>query len=244
MKKLTLIFMTVILTACGAEKATTPKIDDFKYSVDKFADIEILRYRVPDFENLSLKQKELVYYLNQAALEGRDILYDQNNKYNLCIRRTLEAIYLNYPEDKNSPDFQRMTTYLKRVWMGNGIHHHYSEDKFVPEFSEKFFMDAVRSIDPATLPLLPGERPNDLINKLLPIIFDPTIYPKRTNQADGVDLIQTSGNNYYSGVTQKEVEDFYGKMKNPKDSTPVSFGLNSKLVKVNGNLVEETYKVG
>ncbi|MHB9143021.1 MAG: dipeptidyl-peptidase 3 family protein [Paludibacter sp.] len=244
MKKLTLIFMTAILTACGAEKATTPKIDDFKYSVDKFADIEILRYRVPDFESLSLKQKELVYYLNQAALEGRDILYDQNNKYNLCIRRTLEAIYLNYPEDKNSPDFQRMTTYLKRVWMGNGIHHHYSEDKFVPEFSEKFFMDAVRSIDPATLPLLPGERPNDLINKLLPIIFDPTIYPKRTNQADGVDLIQTSGNNYYSGVTQKEVEDFYGKMKNPKDSTPVSFGLNSKLVKVNGNLVEETYKVG
>ncbi|MFA5045613.1 MAG: dihydrofolate reductase [Paludibacter sp.] len=244
MKKLTLIFMTAILTACSAEKATTPKIDDFKYSVDKFADIEILRYRVPDFENLSLKQKELLYYLNQAALEGRDILYDQNNKYNLCIRRTLEAIYLNYPEDKNSPDFQRMTTYLKRVWMGNGIHHHYSEDKFVPEFSEKFFMDAVRSIDPATLPLLPGERPNDLINKLLPIIFDPTIYPKRTNQADGVDLIQTSGNNYYSGVTQKEVEDFYGKMKNPKDSTPVSFGLNSKLVKVNGNLVEETYKVG
>jgi len=236
--------MTAILTACSAEKATTPKIDDFKYSVDKFADIEILRYRVPDFENLSLKQKELLYYLNQAALEGRDILYDQNNKYNLCIRRTLEAIYLNYPEDKNSPDFQRMTTYLKRVWMGNGIHHHYSEDKFVPEFSEKFFMDAVRSIDPATLPLLPGERPNDLINKLLPIIFDPTIYPKRTNQADGVDLIQTSGNNYYSGVTQKEVEDFYGKMKNPKDSTPVSFGLNSKLVKVNGNLVEETYKVG
>jgi len=244
MKKLTLIFMTAILTACSAEKATTPKIDDFKYSVDKFADIEILRYRVPDFENLSLKQKELVYYLNQAALEGRDILYDQNNKYNLCIRRTLEAIYLNYPEDKNSPDFQRMTTYLKRVWMGNGIHHHYSEDKFVPEFSEKFFMDAVRSIDPATLPLLPGERPNDLINKLLPIIFDPTIYPKRTNQADGVDLIQTSGNNFYSGVTQKEMEDFYAKMKNPKDSTPVSFGLNSKLVKDKGNLIEETYKVG
>ncbi len=236
--------MTAILTACSAEKATTPKIDDFKYSVDKFADIEILRYRVPDFENLSLKQKELVYYLNQAALEGRDILYDQNNKYNLCIRRTLEAIYLNYPEDKNSPDFQRMTTYLKRVWMGNGIHHHYSEDKFVPEFSEKFFMDAVRSIDPATLPLLPGERPNDLINKLLPIIFDPTIYPKRTNQADGVDLIQTSGNNFYSGVTQKEMEDFYAKMKNPKDSTPVSFGLNSKLVKDKGNLIEETYKVG
>ena len=110
--------------ACGAEKATTPKIEDFKYTVDKFADIEILRYRVPDFENLSLKQKEMIYYLTQAALEGYDILYDQNNKYNLCIRRTLEAIYVNYLGNRKSADFEQITTYLKRVWMGNGIHHH------------------------------------------------------------------------------------------------------------------------
>ena len=230
--------------ACGAEKSS-PKMEDFKYSVDKFADIEILRYRVPDFEQLSLKQKELIYYLNQAALEGRDILYDQNNKYNLCVRRTLEAIYLNDKADRDSLNFERMTTYLKQIWMGNGIHHHYSEDKFVPEFSEKFFTEAVRSIDPDSLPLLKGEKQNDLIDKLLPIIFDPTVYPKRTNQAENVDLIQTSGNNYYGeGVTQAEVESFYGKMKNPKNNTPVSYGLNSKLVKENGHLVEKTYKVG
>jgi len=231
--------------ACGAEKATTPKIEDFKYTVDKFADIEILRYRVPDFENLSLKQKEMIYYLSQAALEGRDILYDQNNKHNLCIRRTLEAIYVNYRDDRKSLDFNRLTTYLKRVWMGNGIHHHYSEDKFVPEFSEKFFAEAINSIDSTKLPLSQGETVKELIAKLEPVIFDPTVYPKRTNQAEGVDLIKTSANNYYGdGVTQDEVEAFYGKMKNPNDSTPVSYGLNSKLVKENGVLVEKTYKVG
>ncbi|NDP20309.1 MAG: dihydrofolate reductase [Paludibacter sp.] len=242
MKKLTLLFMTVILMACGADKATTPKIEDFKYSVDKFADIEILRYRVPDFESLSLKQKELIYYLNQAALEGRDILYDQNNNYNLCVRRTLEAVYENYSGDKNSTDFQNMTTYLKRVWMGNGFHHHYSEDKFIPEFSEEFFEDVLKSIDSSKLPLLAGETVDTLIAKLKPVIFDPAVYPKRTNQGDGIDLILTSGNNFYDGVTQAEVENFYNKMKIPNDSTPVSYGLNSKLVKENGLLVEKTYK--
>lgn len=245
MKKITLICMTSLLMACGAEKATTPKIEYFKYSVDKFADIEILRYRVPDFENLSLKQKEMIYYLSQAALEGRDILYDQNNKYNLCIRRTLEAVYVNYKGDRESDNFKRMTTYLKRIWMGNGIHHHYSEDKFVPEFSEGFFKEAIESIDAEKLPLLKDESPAALIAKLEPIIFDPTIYPKRTNQSEGVDLIKTSANNYYGeNITQAEVEAFYSKMKNPNDSTPVSYGLNSKLVKENGVLVEKTYKVG
>jgi len=237
--------MASMLMACGAERATTPRVEDFKYSVDKFADIEILRYRVPDFEKLSLKQKEMIYYLTQAALEGRDILYDQNNKYNLSIRRTLEAVYVNYQGDRKSDNFERLTTYLKRVWMGNGIHHHYSEDKFVPEFSEKFFAEAVKSIDPSKLPLSKGEAVDALITKLTPIIFDPTIYPKRTNQAEGVDLIKTSANNYYGdGVTQAEVEAFYAKMKNPNDSTPISYGLNSKLVKENGILVEKTYKVG
>lgn len=237
--------MTSLLMACGAEKATTPKIEDFKYTVDKFADIEILRYRVPDFENLSLKQKEMIYYLTQAALEGRDILYDQNNKYNLCIRRTLEAVYVNYRGDRKSADFEKLITYLKRVWMGNGIHHHYSEDKFIPEFSEKFFEEAINSIDSKYLPLAKGETVKELIAKLKPVIFDPTVYPKRTNQAEGVDLIKTSANNYYGdGVTQNEVEAFYAKLKNPNDSTPISYGLNSKLVKENGVLVEKTYKVG
>jgi len=236
--------MAGILMACGSEKAATPRIEDFKYSVDKFADIEILRYRVPDFETLSLKQKELVYYLNQAALEGRDILYDQNNKHNLCVRRTLEAVYLNYKGDRKSTEFDHLTTYLKRVWMGNGIHHHYSEDKFIPEFPSSYFATVVKSIDTSKLPLSKGESVDMLIAKLTPILFDPKVYPKRTNQAEGVDLIKTSANNYYEGVTQQEVEDYYGKMKNPKDTTPVSYGLNSKLVKQNGVLVEETYKEG
>jgi len=235
--------MTVLLIACGSEKQATPTMEDFKYTVDRFADIEILRYRVPDFEKLSLQQKELVYYLNQAALEGRDILYDQNNKYNLLVRRTLEAIYENYAGDKNSDEFQKLTTYLKRVWMGNGIHHHYSEDKFVPEFSEKFFEEALRSVEShCSAVLLPGESIDDLIAKIKPVIFDPTVFPKRTNQEAGVDLIKTSGVNFYDGVTQQEVEDFYNKMKNPNDSTPVSFGLNSKLVKENGVIVEKLYK--
>lgn len=236
--------MTGILMSCGAEKTSTPRIENFKYSVDKFADIEILRYRVPDFEKLSLKQKELIYYLNQAALEGRDIFYDQNNKYNLCIRRTLEAVYLNYKGNRNTKEFDHFTTYLKRVWMGNGIHHHYSEDKFIPEFSSSYFAETVKSIDSSKLPLAKGESVESLIKKLTPVIFDPKIYPKRTNQAQGVDLIKTSANNYYEGVTQPEVEAFYGKMKIPNDSTPVSYGLNSKLVKENGVLTEKTYKIG
>jgi len=238
--------MTSLLIACGNQKTTGPTVDNFEYTVDKFADVEILRYRVPDFESLSLKQKELIYYLNQAALEGRDILFDQNNKYNLLIRRTLETVYVNYKGDRNTPDFEKLTTYLKRVWMGNGIHHHYSEEKFTPEFSEKFFQEAVKSLEPELIAnlLLPGENADNLIQKLTPVIFDPTVYPKRTNQAEGVDLILTSANNYYEGVTQAEVEAFYSKMKNPNDSTPVSYGLNSKLVKENGQIIEKTYKIG
>ena len=238
--------MVPILFACDGKKAenVTPSVESFNYSVDKFADVQILRYRVPDFEKLTLKQKEMIYYLSQAAIEGRDILYDQNNKHNLSIRRTLEAVYENYKGDRNAEAFTQLTTYLKRVWMANGIHHHYSEDKFTPEFSAAYFADAVKSIDPAKLPLQQGESVDQLIAKLSPVIFDPTVYPKRTNQADGVDLILTSANNYYEGVTQQEAEDFYANMKNPNDSTPVSYGLNSKLVKENGKIVEKTYKIG
>jgi len=235
--------MTSMLMASAAANASAPPVENFKYTVDKFADIEILRYRVPDFETLSLKQKELVYYLNQAALEGHDILYDQNNKHNLCIRRTLEAVYVNYTGDRKSEEFTQLTTYLKRVWMGTGIHHHYSEDKFVPGFTAAFFKKAVKSIDAKKLPLSKGETVDALITKLTPVIFDPTIYPKRTNQAAGVDLIKTSANNYYGdNITQAEVEAFYGKMKDPNDNRPIAYGLNSKLVKENGKLVEKTYK--
>jgi len=244
MKKLLFVLMTGVFLGCHSEKQTTPEMDKFPYTVDRFADIEILRYRVPDFESLSLQQKELIYYLSEAALSGRDILYDQNNKYNLCVRRTLEAVYENYRGDRQSEEFKNFITYLKQVWMGNGIHHHYSEDKFVSKFSAAFFADAVKGINAEDLPLEKGETPDDLILKLTPVIFDPTVFPKRTNQADGVDLLLTSAVNFYEGVTQAEAEEFYDRMKNPNDSTPVSYGLNSKLVKENGVLVEKTYKLG
>ena len=217
--------MIPILFACSGnqseKQAITPPVDSFDYKVDTFADIKILRYRVPGFEILTLKQKEMIYYLSQAAIEGRDILWDQNNKHNLAIRRTLEAIYENYA-DKSSDDFIKLQTYLKRIWMANGIHHHYSEDKLMPEFTADFFANAVKSLDQKLLPLREGETSEQLIAKLTPILFDPNVMPKKTNQAAGVDLITTSANNYYEGVTQREVEDFYAKMKNTNDSTPVS----------------------
>lgn len=244
MKKLTFAFMTTALMACGGAKDSSPTIENFNYQVDKFADVEILRYRVPDFEQLTLKQKEMIYYLTQAALEGRDILYDQNHKNNLTIRRTLEAVYENYKGDRNSEEFAALTTYLKQVWMGNGIHHHYSEEKFTPAFSKAFFETAVTQTDAKFLPLLENETAAQLVARISPVIFDPALFPKRTNQEPGVDLILTSANNYYEGVTQAEVEAFYAKMKDPNDNTPISYGLNSKLVKENGKLVEKTYKVG
>lgn len=236
----------ILFVACtgnGKSKTATPSMEEFEYKVDTFADIKILRYRVPGFENLTLKQKEMIYYLSQAAIEGRDILWDQNNKYNLAIRRTLEAVYQNI-DDKTSENYKELEKYLKRIWMANGIHHHYSEDKIMPEFSPDFFADAVKSIDATLLPLNEGETAEQLIATLSPIIFDPNVMPKRSNQAAGVDLITTSANNYYEGVTQKEVEDFYAKMKNPNDSTPISYGLNSKLTKENGEVVEKVYKIG
>ena len=233
------------LASCGTKPQTaTEGADAFNYVVDQFADVQILRYRVPDFETLSLQQKLLVYYLSQAAVEGRDILYDQNGRHNLCIRRTLEAVYENYEGDRSSADFKALETYLKQVWMGNGIHHHYSMDKFVPAFSQAFFAQAVQGIDPAKLPLAEGETAQALVEKLTPVIFDPTVMPKRVNQAAGQDLIATSACNYYEGVTQREVEQFYDKMKDPADATPVPYGLNSKLVKRDGRVQELTYKVG
>ena len=235
---------TVLLTGCSETKKTTAQADKFDYTVEQFADLQILRYRVPGFEDLSLKQKELVYYLTEAALEGRDILFDQNGKYNLRIRRMLEAIYTNYKGDKNSADFKNMETYLKRVWFSNGIHHHYGSEKFVPGFSQDFLKQAVLGVDPALLPLAEGQTAEQLCEEIFPVIFDPTIMPKRVNQADGEDLVLTSACNYYDGVTQAEAEAFYAKMKDPKDETPVSYGLNSRLVKENGKIQEKVWKVG
>ena len=233
-----------LLTTCSGSKTTTAEADKFDYTVEQFADLQILRYRVPGFENLSLQQKELVYYLTEAALQGRDILFDQNGKYNLRIRRTLEAVYTGYKGDKNTPDFKAMEVYLKRVWFSNGIHHHYGSEKFVPGFAPEFFKEAMLSVDASTLPLAEGQTVEQLCDELSPVIFDPAVMPKRVNQAAGEDLVLTSACNYYDGVTQKEAEDFYNVMKDPKDETPVSYGLNSRLVKENGKIQEKIWKVG
>lgn len=233
-----------LLTACGGNPKTTAEAEKFDYTVEQFADLQILRYRVPGFEDLSLKQKELVYYLTEAALQGRDILFDQNGKYNLTIRRMLEAVYTGYKGDKNTPDFKAMEVYLKRVWFSNGIHHHYGSEKFVPGFTPEFFRQAVQSVDAATLPLSEGQTVEQLCEEVFPVIFDPTVMPKRVNQAAGEDLVLTSACNYYDGVTQQEAEDFYNALKNPQDETPVSYGLNSRLVKEDGKIQEKVWKVG
>ena len=215
-----------LLTACGGNPKTTAEAEKIDYTVEQFADLQILRYRVPGFEDLSLKQKELVYYLTEAALQGRDILFDQNGKYNLTIRRMLEAVYTGYKGDKNTPDFKAMEVYLKRVWFSNGIHHHYGSEKFVPGFTPE------------------GQTVEQLCEEVFPVIFDPTVMPKRVNQAAGEDLVLTSACNYYDGVTQQEAEDFYNALKNPQDETPVSYGLNSRLVKEDGKIQEKVWKVG
>lgn len=234
-----------VLTGCNGGKTTSgQEPEQMDYTVEHFADLQILRYRVPGFEDLSLKQKELVYYLTEAALQGRDILYDQNGKYNLRIRRMLEAVYTNYQGDKNSSDFKEMEIYLKRVWFSNGIHHHYAMDKFIPAFSEDFLRKQVAALDPALLPLSEGQTVEQFCNEIMPVIFDPNLYPKQVNQADGEDLIATSSCNYYEGVTQAEAEAFYAAMKDPKDETPVMYGLNSRLVKENGVVKEDVWKVG
>ena len=233
-----------LLTACGGTRQTTVETEKFDYTVEQFADLQILRYRVPGFEELSLKQKELVYYLTEAALQGRDILFDQNGKYNLTIRRMLEAVYTGYQGDKTSSDFKAMEVYLKRVWFSNGIHHHYGCEKFVPGFGADFLKQALLSVDAATLPLAEGQTVEQLCDEVFPVIFDATVLPKRVNQAADEDLVLTSACNYYEGVTQQEAEDFYNALKDPKDETPVSYGLNSRLVKEDGKVKEKVWKVG
>ena len=211
---ITLSTAAALLSACSGtvQKQEEVANDDFTYQVEKFADLEVLRYQVPGFEELSLQQRTLLYYLSQAALEGRDILFDQNCKYNLQIRRTLEAIYENYEGDRNDEQFRALELYLKRVWFSNGIHHHYAEDKFKPGFSADFFAQCVSAVKPEALPLKEGQSVQQLIAELTPVIQDSTIMSKRTVQSGDGDLILASANNYYDGVTQAEVEAFYAAM--------------------------------
>ncbi len=226
------LLMAASTSAMAADK------QDFDYTVDRFADIEVLRYRVPDFETLSLDQKRLVYYLTEAALWGRDILWDQNCRYNLSTRRLLEDVYTHYDGDRNAPEFKAFETYLKQVWFANGLHHHYSMDKFRPGFSQQWLESRV-----AALPLnLRDGLDLDIVYKY---IFDPTYMAKRVNQAAGQDLIHTSANNMYSGVTQPEVEAYYAALKDTTDLTPISYGLNTRVVKdSDGTIREEIYKLG
>ncbi len=223
----------IILAAAGILCGCQQKEQSFQYNVDKFYDLEILRYDVPEFDSLTLQQKQLVHCLSEAALWGRDILFDQNGRYNLRIRRACEALYLNYPYDKNTEEFAAFERYLKRVWFSNGIHHHYSEDKFLPEFSVEWFMEACHKAGVLY----------DVA--ILPVMFDPAVMPKRTTAQDGVDLVANSAGNYYGeGVTQAEAEAWYAKHKD-NSSEPLWIGLNSQLVKnAKGEIVERVYKVG
>ena len=231
-------FMITALTSCGdAPKGAAPWI------VDRFDDIKVIRYEVPGFEALPLEQKELIYYLAQAAKCGRDILYDQNCVVNLPVRRTLEVVYENYAGDRTTAEWQALEKYLKKVWFANGIHHHYSNDKFTPEFSEAYFREAL-----ATIPEERFGELNDLREEVCRAIFDPTLYPTKLNQRAGDDLLLTSSSNYYRGVSQAEAERFYAEMAaaHASDPEPVSYGLNSQLVKdpASGRLYERTWKVG
>lgn len=218
--------------------------NSFSYTVEQFADLQILRYRVPGFEQLSLRQKQLIYYLSQAALEGRDILFDQNGKYNLQIRRLLEAVYTHFEGDRTSEPFRALEVYLKRVWFSNGIRHHYACDKFVPGFTAAYLEEVIQSLPAEVLPLEEGETCRAMCDKLFPVIFDPAVMPKRVNQADGEDLVQTSAANYYEGVTQQEAEAFYAAQKKADDPEPVMYGMNSRLVKKDGRIYEQVWKVG
>ena len=243
----TAVFIGLLMTACAmtsCQHATKNAPMPFNYEVDRFADLQILRYEVPGFDALTLKQKTLIYYLNEAALVGRDILYDQNYKYNLLIRRSLEAAYQYSKADTSSAEFKYFEVYLKRVWASNGIHHHYGMDKFVPEFSAGYLKQLIQAVPNDSLPLQPNQSKDALIEQLTELIFNPEMAPKRVNLSDGADLLQTSACNYYQQVTQAEAEAFYASKKDPNDKTPISYGLNSRLVKENGQLVEKIWKVG
>lgn len=225
-----------LLTMATSINAMAKDKDQFQYVTDRFADIEVLRYKVPDFENLSLQQKLLIYHLTEAALAGRDILWDQNGKDNLAVRDLMENIYLNYKGDKNSGEYKEFEKYLKQIWFANGLHHHYSMDKFTPGFSKEFLVSQIN--------LLPQEKSPANQETLLALIFDPAVKPKKVNQAEGEDLILTSATNIYEGVTQPEVEAYYAAIKDTTDLTPISYGLNTRKIKIDGKVVEQPYKVG
>ena len=217
------------------------KCESFGYKDERFADIQMLRYRLNGFDSLTLSQKKLVYYLSQATLYGRDITFDQFGKHNLRIRKILEVVYRNQDVNRDSDDFRALETYLKRIWFSNGIYHHYGCEKFNPGFDEMYLRKVLHQVDARQLPLNEGQTVDEMIDELSPVIFNPEVLAKRVNKADGEDLIQTSACNFYQGVTQQEAEDFYARMKAVEDPEPPSYGLNSTLVKVDGDVKELTW---
>ncbi|MBD5225317.1 MAG: dihydrofolate reductase [Bacteroidales bacterium] len=240
------IIAGAICAACITSAAMANTMDPNNPSgdiVDRFADIEVLRYTVPGFEELPLNKKLFIYYLTEAALAGRDILWDQNGKYNLTLRQIAEGIYRNYTGDRNDKNFKAFETYLKQIEFGNGAYHHYSTDKFTPEFTQQWFENELRQLLNKDKALADRLNP-EAIRMTERLLFDPSFMAKRVNQAEGEDLILTSANNLYEGVSQKEVEDYFARIKNPKDETPVSYGLNTKVIKQNGKVTELPYKVG
>lgn len=244
LKIITIILIGITIMSCSENKKISGPPADFKYAVESFADLRIQRYFVPGFEELTSKQKELVYYLYQASLAGRDIIYDQNYKHNLYIRRSLEAIVNTFNGDRTTIEFQKFMTYVKRIWFSNGIHHHYSNKKILPEFSKEYLQQLISGSDEYEFPLQNQETINDLYKNLFKYIFDPTVAPTKVNQDDGVDLIKTSAVNFYGDLTQKEVEDFYKNIIDPNDPKPISHGLNSKLVKEEGRIFERSWTTG
>ena len=226
----------IMAAAVTTQSAMAKDNSDFNYVVDRFADIEVLRYKVPDFEKLTPRQKALVYYLTEAAIAGRDILWDQNGKYNLPIRQLIENVYTNYSGNKESRQYKALEKYLKQIWFGNGIHHHYSMDKFVPEFDETFLRYEVSK--------LPADKQPAGLDMLCKVIFAPAVLAKRVNQAEGEDLIVTSANNLYEGVTQKQVEDYYNALKDTTVVNPISYGLNTRVAMIDGKVTEQPYRIG
>jgi dipeptidyl-peptidase-3 len=245
-KQFILFFMMLLIySSCKNPKqpAAVAK-EEFKYLVDQFEDIRVLKYKLPEFELLSLQQKKLIYYLSEAALCGRDIFWAQNFKYNLKIRKTFEAIISSYSGDKKTSDYEAFELYAKRIFFANGIHHHYSNDKLKPGFPESYLGELIKGSDPKLLPLEKDETAEKLFQLLTKVIFNEKLYSKKIEQKSGVDLVTESATNMYEGVNQKEVENFYKGKIDPKDPHPVSIGLNSKVVKKDGKIIEEVYKSG
>ena len=235
---------TALFTSCGPAGEKAGAGDEFTYEVDRFEDISVLRYRLPGFEQLTSAEKEFIYYLSEAALCGRDIFWDQNFKYNLLVRKTIEGIIETYQGDREGDDFKAFITYAKRVFFANGIHHHYSNDKFIPGFSSDYFALLIEGSDPSSLPLNEGETAAGLAEMLTPVLFDPVLYAKKVDQSEGIDMIAASANNFYEGVTQAEAEAYYASLADPGDPRPVSWGLNTKVVKSNGVVTEIPWKSG